>query len=116
MATMIFVYGTLQRGCRNHNFLAGQKFIGEARTLPHYRVYDNGSYPCLVEDPYRGIAVRGEVWHVEDTTLCRIDEFEEVPHLFVRREIRLDDSLGHVFAYFYQGETPGMRDCGDCWP
>jgi gamma-glutamylcyclotransferase (GGCT)/AIG2-like uncharacterized protein YtfP len=79
-------------------------------------LFDSGSYPCLVEDRHRGMAVRGDVWHVEDTTLCRIDEFEEVPHLFVRREISLDGSLGHVFAYFYQGDTSGMRDCGDCWP
>jgi len=34
--TRIFVYGTLKRGGRNHHFMAGQQFVGEARTAPGY--------------------------------------------------------------------------------
>jgi gamma-glutamylcyclotransferase (GGCT)/AIG2-like uncharacterized protein YtfP len=113
---MIFVYGTLKRGCPNNQLLAGQDFLGETRTPPAYRLYDSGSYPCLVEDRQRGVAVRGEVWHLDDVTLSRVDEMEDVPHLFIRREIRVDEPFRQVFAYFYQGDTSGMRDCGDCWP
>ena len=34
MKTLLFVYGTLKRGCRNHANLVGQRFVGEARTVP----------------------------------------------------------------------------------
>jgi len=59
--TLLFVYGSLQRGCRNHHLLAGQEFLHIARTVPRYRLYDRGSYPCLVEEPEHGVAVQGEV-------------------------------------------------------
>ena len=46
----VFLYGTLKRGgCRSH-VLKDQRFLGEAMTVPKYRMYDTGSYPALVED------------------------------------------------------------------
>lgn len=116
MDTTIFIYGTLKRGRRNNDLLAGQHFQEEARTLPHYRLYNSGPYPCLVEDRRRGVAVRGEIWRVEETALARLDELEDVPRLFVRREIRVEGVSTTVFAYLYQGDVSGMEDCGDCWP
>ncbi len=116
MKTAVFVYGTLKRGGRNHRLLAGQEFRGEATTLPDYRLYDNGSYPCLVEDLINGVAVQGEVWRVDEGTLARLDECEGVPQLFMRRQIRLADVAAPVVAYFYQGDVSTLTDCGDCWP
>ncbi|HLJ96881.1 MAG TPA: gamma-glutamylcyclotransferase family protein [Gemmataceae bacterium] len=116
MCTLIFVYGTLKRGQRNNGFLAGQEFRSVAQTLPRYRLVDNGAHPCLVEDPGHGVAVQGELWCVDEETLARLDKFEEVPRLFDRRAIDLTGISTVVFAYFYQGDTAGMKNCGDCWP
>jgi len=113
--TRVFVYGTLKRGGRNHRLLAGQSFECEAATLPRYRLYDRGPYPCLVDD-VNGMAVRGEVWAVDDTTLRRLDEYEGVPTLYTRKEIPLAGVPGPVLAYFYNGDVSGYPDCGDRWP
>ena len=85
--TALFVYGTLKRGFSNHAMLAGQEFVGAARTLPRYRLLDHGPHPCLVEAVQAGRSIGGEIWNVDAATLDRLDEFEEVDHLFSRREI-----------------------------
>src|SRR5262249_53161627 len=77
MTALLFLYGTLKRGCRNHHLVAGQEFLGPARTLPRYRLYDSGLYPCLVEDTMQGCAIAGELWRVEADALERLDEFED---------------------------------------
>ena len=60
MKTAIFVYGTLKRGQRNHNFLSDHEFLGDAQTEARYRLYDTGRHPALVDDPENGVGVRGE--------------------------------------------------------
>jgi gamma-glutamylcyclotransferase (GGCT)/AIG2-like uncharacterized protein YtfP len=115
-ATLLFVYGTLKRGLANNSLLAGQKFVTEARTLPHYRLYDTGLHPCLVEDIDHGLAVQGEIWHVDDATLARLDTFEEIPDRFDRRPVGISGFSAPVSAYFYQGDVSGLKDCGDHWP
>src|SRR5207249_6980142 len=64
--TTLFVYGTLKRGGRGNRWLAGQRFLGEAVTEPTYRLYDLGTYPGLVRDEANGLAVKGELWEVDD--------------------------------------------------
>ncbi len=113
--TLVFVYGTLKRGHRNHDLLVGQEFLHEARTVPRYRLYDCGSYPCLVEDPERGVAVHGEIWRVDEESLAALDELEEVPDVFVRQEVALEASPAPVVAYFYRGDVTGFIDCGGRW-
>jgi gamma-glutamylaminecyclotransferase len=116
MKTAIFVYGTLQRGQRNHKALRGQQFLGAAQTLPRYRLYNCGQYPGLVDDPQSGISIQGEVWEVSDDVLCKIDDYEGVPTLYSRRPVLLQNRDPTVEAYFYNGDISGLRDCGDCWP
>jgi gamma-glutamylaminecyclotransferase len=115
MATLLFLYGTLKRGCRNHPLMEGQEFLGPAETLPRYRLYDYGPYPCLVEDGASGVAVRGELWRVDAAALARLDAFEEVGHTFARREVALTNVAGPVFAYFFSGDVSGFADCGAEW-
>ena len=80
--TILFVYGTLKRGLRNHRLIADQEFLGEAVTAPRYRVIDLGLHPGLVTDESNGLAVKGELWAVSDCCLAELDDFEEVPGLF----------------------------------
>jgi gamma-glutamylcyclotransferase (GGCT)/AIG2-like uncharacterized protein YtfP len=69
-----------------------------------------------VEDRRRGVAVQGEIWRVDENTLARLDELEGVPCLFIRREIDVAGISTPIFAYLYQGDVAGMKDCGGRWP
>jgi len=113
----LFLYGTLKRNHCRHFAVQHEEFVGEARTVPAYRLFDIGSYPGLVDAPGHGLSIRGEVWNVSDRTLAMLDEVEEVEEgLYERREISLlNAGEGIVQAYFYLRNVDGLRDCGDCW-
>ncbi len=119
---LLFVYGTLKRGfCRAH-FLAGQSFLGEARTLPKYRMSNCGTYPGLKPGPNDGRSIVGEVWSVDDACLVRLDQEEGVAEgLYSRSPIELAHPLPEsvaatlVEAYFYGPSVAGFPDCGDRW-
>ncbi|MBA4067672.1 MAG: gamma-glutamylcyclotransferase [Isosphaera sp.] len=105
--TVLFVYGTLRQGQRNHARLAGQAFLGDAATAPRYRVLDLGPYPGLVPDDAAGVVVSGELWAVSDGCLAELDDFEGVPDLFDRRPVEVAGRADLVFAYFWNGPVPG---------
>lgn len=86
MSTLLFVYGTLKRGCSNHGHLAGQTFISLARTAPGYRLYDLGGYPGIAARPDDREGVVGEIWSIDDEALTRLDRFEGVHEGLYRRE------------------------------
>lgn len=108
----LFVYGTLKRGQPQNRLLEGEDFVGSVRTLPRYRLYANGQYPCLVEDEENGICVEGELWRVRESTLEKLDKYEGVPDLYERRAVAIQDCAEAAFAYFYQGKVNGLRECG----
>ena len=83
---LVFVYGTLKRGCSNHRVLAGQQFIGEARTAPGYRLYHLGEYPGMIAAPDDTLGVAGEVLSVDPASLARLDVFEGIDEGLYRRE------------------------------
>ena len=111
----IFVYGTLKRGsCRSH-VLKNQRFVGEAKTVAEYRMYNTGSFPALVEDEH-GVPVEGEVWEVDENCLRILDAVEGVPILYKRKPVVLaTPSLAEVETYIYQKSVDGMPDCGNRW-
>lgn len=84
---LVFVYGTLKRGCSNHHVLAGQQFLGDARTIPGYRLYNLGEYPGMIASPDDTLGVLGEVWSVDAPTLARLDAFEGTAEGLYRREL-----------------------------
>jgi gamma-glutamylcyclotransferase (GGCT)/AIG2-like uncharacterized protein YtfP len=85
--TLIFVYGTLKRGCRNHHFLAGQMYLGEARTIPGFRLFDLGNYPGMIANSSATDQVAGEVWSLDADGLARLDRLEGTDEGLYRREI-----------------------------
>ena len=118
MSTLLFVYGTLKRECSNHAQLAGQTFIGMARTPPGYRLYDLGGYPGIAVRPEDREGVVGEVWSVDDAALERLDLFEGV-HEGLYRRVPLpllppfaDKS---VQAYISELSVTGRPEVGGCW-
>jgi gamma-glutamylaminecyclotransferase len=117
--TRLFVYGTLKRGFSRSETLTGQRFLGVARTVAAYRLYDCGAYPGLVEDP-QGAEITGELWEVDVPSLARLDDVEGVSqNLYRRGTVRLQatvDSYETAESYFYQRSVQGLRDCGSSWP
>lgn len=118
MSTLLFVYGTLKRGCSNHRYLADQTFIGLARTRPGYRLYDLGGYPGIVAQPDDRNAVVGEVWSVDDDALRELDRFEGVHEGLYRREpIPLQPPFADqtIDAYVSVLPVTGRPDVGSEW-
>jgi gamma-glutamylaminecyclotransferase len=109
------VYGTLKRGERNFFRLAGQEFLGEATTAPRYRVFDLGEHPGLVRDEVNGLAIRGELFAVDERCLAALDAFEGVPDEFVREPISVA-GFELVWAYYLNAPVPDGAKSGDRWP
>lgn len=113
---ILFVYGTLKRGQRNHRLLADQLYRGDAASAPRYRIVDLGAYPGLVENAEHGLSVTGELWEVSDCCLAELDDFEGVPDLFDRRVIDVPDLIQPVQGYFWVREVPPGAPSSDRWP
>jgi gamma-glutamylcyclotransferase (GGCT)/AIG2-like uncharacterized protein YtfP len=107
MAALIFVYGTLRRGERNHAQMGRSRFVRSVATAPRYRLVDLGSYPALLEGG--DMAVHGELYEVDDQHLPQLDAFEDVPSLYERRPLELEvpglDALGYVMRPETAGEA-----------
>jgi gamma-glutamylcyclotransferase (GGCT)/AIG2-like uncharacterized protein YtfP len=80
----LFVYGSLKRGGLHHDELAavGAVFVGEAQTLPGYRLESLGEYLALVAvippvAPTQATqTVPGELFEVPESQLPALDAFE----------------------------------------
>lgn len=118
MSSLLFVYGTLKRGCSNHAHLAGQRFVGTARTHPGYSLFDLGGYPGIAPAPASREGVSGEVWSVDSDALARLDAFEGVAEgLYHRARISLQAPFAAEFveAYFPVLAVNGRREIGPEW-
>lgn len=113
----VFVYGSLKRGQSNHAaYMAGQTYLGPARTLPAFRLYDLGQYPGLVACA-NGVAIEGELWEVDAECLRRLDQLESIDvGEYERQRVRLAEPPVEAWIYLYCGDITGARDCGPAWP
>ena len=126
---LLFVYGTLKRGFRNHRLLASAEFVGEARTgQRRYRLLDCGAYPALIELSAESAlaeppAIRGEVYRITPEHLPALDELEDEGTLYRRTTIPVvlvDESAGApvvAWTYLWLG-CPDRFSliAGDVWP
>lgn len=116
--THLFVYGTLKRGCKNHHHIAGQTYLGEARTLPGYRLHDLGAYPGMIVAPDDTEGITGELWTVDAAALLHLDDFEGIHEGLYRREavhlLAPYDQLG-AHTYIYARDTAGRPAIGPTW-
>jgi gamma-glutamylaminecyclotransferase len=112
----LFVYGTLKRGCSNHAVMRGAEFAGEAATEPGYLMVNCGSYPGLVRaaNGQAGMAIRGELYRIDEALLAKLDRFESVPTEYVRETIRLADG-SEAQTYIYALRVAGLKVCGAEW-
>lgn len=89
MSVHVFVYGTLLSGEPNHDVLGGARFVAEGRTEAVFELRDLGAYPGLVDGGRQSVV--GEVYEVDEETLCSLDRFEDHPRLYHRRRVVLVD-------------------------
>lgn len=104
----LFTYGTLMRGGSRHATLAGQRFVGEARTEPRYALLDLVDYPGLVPCEAGGRAVAGELYEVEGRRLPELDAVEGSPDWFRLGPVAVVGQDRPVYAYFYQPAPRGL--------
>ena len=118
MSERLFLYGTLKRGLSNHGYMTGQRFLGEARTAPLYRMVNCGGYPGLFVVERNGVSVRGEVWEVDDECRAELDVLEDVAHgLYALERVRLLAPFDgeEVRTYVYRWPVEGYADAGEEW-
>jgi gamma-glutamylcyclotransferase (GGCT)/AIG2-like uncharacterized protein YtfP len=99
---LVFVYGTLKRGEKNHDWLEGASWQGEAE-LSGVLLHDLGPFPMAVIG--EGTAI-GEVYAVEEHGLARLDELEGYPRLYDRQMLSLNDGRR---AWVYLGRPRQVR-------
>lgn len=89
---LVFVYGSLMQGQSNAHHMPAGSFVRRARTGRGWALVSLGPWPALVvgDGQVHG-RVHGEVHAVPTAELPRLDAFEDVPDLYVRRAIALDD-------------------------
>jgi gamma-glutamylcyclotransferase (GGCT)/AIG2-like uncharacterized protein YtfP len=92
----LFVYGSLRRGERNHDFLAGASYLGRVRTRPLYTLRRSGITPGLGENGHQAVA--GELYELTDDHLRRLDRLGGAPGLYLRKTVQLSDG-SDVDAY-----------------
>lgn len=84
-ASLLFVYGTLKAGLRNHDahlghVAAGARLAGDYSSVQRWPLYIIGRWrlPWLLPQAGQGEHVRGELYRVDPATLARIDQLELV--------------------------------------
>jgi gamma-glutamylcyclotransferase (GGCT)/AIG2-like uncharacterized protein YtfP len=110
---LLFVYGTLKRGGVRHHLVKDQTFLGEARTLPRYVLFDMTDHPALVHRPADGRSVQGELYRVETNLLAKLDQEEGAPTLFRLEPIALEGEQESASAYFFQKSVEGRPLCAE---
>jgi len=113
-----FVYGTLKRGGRYHDLLAAQRFIGEARTMGGYTLYQPADYPGMVRSKADTEGVTGELWAVSETCLAKLDALEGLSQkLYERIPIALLPPHDSMVAesYLYLRPLIGCPHLGSTW-
>lgn len=105
--TLVFVYGTLLAGERNHRYLKTARLVAEASTPPEFRLHDLGSFPGLVRGGEH--AVLGEVYEVDEPTLAALDRLEGHPDFYRRTSIVLADGTLAVTYLLTPAQVEGHR-------
>lgn len=116
--TKVFVYGSLKKGGGNHGVLGRSKLIGEGLTNSRgFNMFD-GSFPFVTDDlidTERAGSIMGEVYEVEnDAVMNNLDRLEGVPHLYVRREVKVTtlDAVEHDAIMYVTSEASHRRLAG----
>ena len=118
---LVFVYGTLKRGCHNHGLLQRTRaeFISTGRTASKFPLVVDG-LPYLLDMPGKGHRVEGEIYRVNSAEgWSALDRLEGHPRFYQRRltEIAGDDRETYAaWVSSWHETTRGSRRCRLCAP
>jgi len=106
----VFVYGTLTSV--NGNYMREMDAEGPYPGVLHgYYLYQvTPFYPGVV--PGEGGRVWGELYYVNPEVLKKLDDYEDVPHLYLRKEVEvelLDGRKIRAWCYIWNGPPQGRR-------
>ena len=100
---LIFVYGTLKKGYRNHFYLKDALYAGEA-ILNDYEMFDLGTYPGI--RIRQGSIVEGELYFIDIEMKKHIDALEEEGTLYRCVKVEVLKNHQKVEAYVYEYLLP----------
>ncbi|RUS74454.1 hypothetical protein EGW08_017792 [Elysia chlorotica] len=96
---IVFVYGTLKTGLRNHEVMTNPheglaKFLGSGETVLRYPMVVNEEFhvPFLLHREGEGEHIEGELYQVDDAKLSSLDHLEGHPHFYQRLVTRVKTS------------------------
>ena len=87
----VFVYGTLQKGCRLHHALTSSEFVCKAKTKPIFDLIDVGWFPAALNGGQT--IIKGEGYEVDRDVLNELDRIEGVPTLYRRPKTTLSNGV-----------------------
>ena len=79
----LYVYGTLRRGCRNHEYLRGVRYLGKTK-IPNMGLNVQG-LPYVI--PVFGKMLVVEIYDVDKKKLKQIDTLEGHPVFYERFQV-----------------------------
>ncbi len=106
--TRLFVYGTLRRGDNNDErweLDRRARFLGQT-TLRGARLFDLGSYPCLVLTTNPEHRVVGELFEIEQQVFEGIQAMEEEAQYVT---VTVETEVGPATAFVFESVPPGAR-------
>ena len=86
---LLFVYGLLLQGEREHGLLEGAPLLGEVSTAPEHTLVELDFYPVLLAGGR--VAVLGELYGVSRELRFKLDVHHQCPALFRRISVKLAD-------------------------
>jgi gamma-glutamylcyclotransferase (GGCT)/AIG2-like uncharacterized protein YtfP len=104
---LLFAYGSLLPGERDHELLAGATHIGAVRTKPGYKLVDLGVYPALLVGG--DVSVAGELYRIDKKHRFNIDVRKECPVLFHRTTVTLEDGSEAEAYVMHEEQVRGKR-------
>lgn len=102
---LVAVYGTLKRGECNHRLLAASRWLGPV-LISRLRLYSLGPYPMAVACDDPAATVAAELYAVSAAVLAQLDELEDHPREYERRQLPLADGR---LAWVYLGRCGQVR-------
>ncbi len=81
---LLFVYGTLKQGFRNHDVLQGARLLAPEASIEGLRMYQARSYPYAAP-ANRAWRIFGEIYAVSDEVLDDLDILEGHPEHYQRK-------------------------------
>lgn len=104
---LLFAYGSLMKGERQHGELAEGTCLGMARTRDRFRLVDLGLYPAMIDSP--DMQIDGELYTIPRKLLIRLDGVKELGRLFHRVTIALESGEEAETYMMHEAQVRGRR-------